>query len=46
MRIALRWIVKLWNRWEPQPTWQEVLRLTVIETTLALGLIWLGEAIF
>ena len=38
-------IVALWNRWNPQPTWQEFVRLTLIESAVALGLITVLNAI-
>lgn len=45
-RCWLAWLWELWNRWEPKNTWREWLRLTLIESTLALAIIWLGQAIF
>jgi hypothetical protein len=39
-------IARLWNRWNPQPTWQEFVRLTLIESATAFALICLLNAIF
>ncbi len=36
----------LWDSWDPQPTWQEGVRLVVIETVGLLVFIWVFEAIF
>jgi len=41
-----RWLARLWNSWEPQPTWQEALRLIVIESAGTLAFIYAFEAIF
>lgn len=46
MRTLLRKMISIWNRWDPQPTWQEVVRLTAIESALALSIIWVGELLF
>jgi hypothetical protein len=35
-----------WYAWDPQPTWQESVRLMVIEVGACLAFIWLFEAIF
>jgi hypothetical protein len=37
--------VRLWHSWEPALTWQEVTRLTTIETAICLAFIGLFEVI-
>lgn len=39
-------IAKLWNRWCPQRTWREVVRLTVIESLVSVVLIEMLNALF
>jgi len=37
---------RLWNSWDPQPTWQEAVRIMVIEVVVCLAFIYAFEAIF
>jgi hypothetical protein len=39
-------LIALWNSWNPQPTWQEGVRLFAIETLVCLAFIGLFEVIF
>ena len=39
-------LIALWNSWEPQGTWQEAARLTIIESGICLAFIYAFEAIF
>jgi hypothetical protein len=41
----LKQVGELWHAWNPQPTWREVLRLTIYETIAVIVLIVLIEVV-
>lgn len=41
----MKTLKRLWNSWDPQPTWREVGRLTIIEIGVCLVLIVIINAI-
>ncbi len=42
----MRRIKAHWLSWDPQPTWQEAVRIMVVEIVVCLAVIYALEAIF